>query len=586
MKKFMLILLALAVVLSFALAGCKAPADDVVDETPAAGTDKPANEGNEGDDVVEEDTIYNELGTWPVVKDEYKGQYGFTCLVAPEPWRYDFNAEDNAQTNYYEKLTNIDVEFQVIARDDMDEKINLMLAAGEGLPDAFMCSLGSSRLALYGSQGVFITLNEYVETIAPGIDYLLTLQPSALDQMTFPDGNIYALGEFNECYHCDMAQRMWINSTWLGNLGIEAPETTEAFAETLRKFKNDDPNQNGKQDEYPFICPIDFWNGKLDGFMMNPFVVCNDTGGGNRLYLDNGVVKCSALEEGWKEGVKYLAGLYAEGLIDQDCFSTTQDACRPLTMTDDGNLVGCAPGGYIGGFVDMATDVVYDYTWLNPLEGPTGLRQTPYYYTSVNLCYAITAEAEDPELCFRWADMMNIKTKEELEGKHDNEENGLGISYRLGVDGEFGLDGRAASDGHRLTRALLAYGEFNEGNEMYSGWGQPTPVVGSNEARFCAVSPTDTWYLETELYKARTSYTPYGNQEAVIPLLLQTAEEAEKLTEYSNVSTTISEWFAYFVTGEKDPDADWDEYVETVKSYGIDEICEIYQTCYDRVYGE
>jgi putative aldouronate transport system substrate-binding protein len=580
----MLILLALAVVLSFALAGCKAPADDVVDETPA--TDDPATTPEDDtDEPVEEETIYNELGTWPVVKDEYKGQYGFTCLVAPEPWRYDFNAEDNYQTNYYEKLTNIDVEFQIIARDDMDEKINLMLAAGDGLPDAFMCSLGTSRLALYGAQGVFIALNEYIDTIAPGIEFLLSVQPAALEQLTFPDGNIYALGEFNECYHCDMAQRMWINSTWLGNLGIEAPVTTDEFAETLRKFKNDDPNQNGKQDEYPFVCPTDFWNGKLDGFMMNPFVVCNDTGSGNRLFLDNGTVKCSATQDGWKDALKYLKGLYDEGLIDAEFYATTQDNCRPLTMTEDGNLVGCAPGGYIGGFVDMATDVVYDYLWLDPLEGPTGLRQTPYYYTSVNMCYAITAEAEDPELCFRWGDMQNIFTKESQEGLHDNEENGLGIAYRLGEPGEYGLDGRAAADGHRLTRALLAYGEYNEGNEMYSGWGQPTPVACTNESRFQAVSPTDTWYLETELYKARTSYTPYGNQEAVIPLLLQTVEEAEALTEYSNVSTTISEWFAYFVTGEKDIDADWAEYIETLEAYGLNEIISIYQGCYDRVYG-
>ena len=99
MKKLMLILLALAVVLSFALAGCKAPAEDVVDETPAAGNDEPADDGKEDEPAGdEEETIYNELGTWPIVKDEYKGTVGFTCLVAPEQWRYDFNAEDNVRS--------------------------------------------------------------------------------------------------------------------------------------------------------------------------------------------------------------------------------------------------------------------------------------------------------------------------------------------------------------------------------------------------------------------------------------------------------------------------------------------------------
>jgi len=61
--------------------------------------------------------------------------------------------------------------FQIIVRADFEEKINLLLAAQEDLPDVIMASIGTTRLAMYGAEGVFIPLNEYIETIAPGVDY-------------------------------------------------------------------------------------------------------------------------------------------------------------------------------------------------------------------------------------------------------------------------------------------------------------------------------------------------------------------------------------------------------------------------------
>ena len=58
---------------------------------------------------------------------------------------------------------------------------------------------------------------------------------------TTPDGNIYTLPAFGECYHCSVAQKLWINQTWLDTLGLEMPSTTDEFEAVMLAFKNDDP---------------------------------------------------------------------------------------------------------------------------------------------------------------------------------------------------------------------------------------------------------------------------------------------------------------------------------------------------------
>ncbi len=43
------------------------------------------------------------------------------------------------------------------------------------------------------------------------------------------------------------------NKEWLDNLGLKAPETIDDFVDLMYKFKNNDPNQSGKNDTYVFV---------------------------------------------------------------------------------------------------------------------------------------------------------------------------------------------------------------------------------------------------------------------------------------------------------------------------------------------
>jgi ABC-type glycerol-3-phosphate transport system substrate-binding protein len=57
---------------------------------------------------------------------------------------------------------------------------------------------------------------------------------------------------------------------FLATLGLEAPTTTEEYAEVLRQIKAGDPNGNGEDDELPLSGSSLVWHGVLHEFVHLP----------------------------------------------------------------------------------------------------------------------------------------------------------------------------------------------------------------------------------------------------------------------------------------------------------------------------
>ena len=95
---------------------------------------------------------------------------------------------------------------------------------------------------------------------------------------TAPDGHIYALPQWADCYHCTYPDKLWINSTWLKKLNLQMPKTTEELRTVLRAFKTQDPNGNGKADEIPMTT--DAQDSSLIAYLMNAFAY-NPVGANN-----------------------------------------------------------------------------------------------------------------------------------------------------------------------------------------------------------------------------------------------------------------------------------------------------------------
>src|SRR5699024_315051 len=130
--------------------------------------------------------------------------------------------------------------------------------------------------------------------------------PHVKEAITAPDGNIYALPQVNECYHCSYSQKLWIYQPWLDELGLEMPTTTDEFYEVLKAFKEDDPNGNGKADEIPLAGANSGAYVKIDQFLMNSFIYNNYFNNAQHLYVDHGNIEAAFNKPEWKDGLEYL----------------------------------------------------------------------------------------------------------------------------------------------------------------------------------------------------------------------------------------------------------------------------------------
>ncbi len=66
------------------------------------------------------------------------------------------------------------------------------------------------------------------------------------------------------------------------------------------------------------------------------------------------------------------------------------------------------------------------------------------------------------------------------------------------------------------------------------------------------------------------------------PSVIWTGEEAEAMASATDMQTYVETMEAQFITGETDIDAEWDNYVNAVKSYGYDEILAAYTSAWAR----
>ncbi len=98
------------------------------------------------------------------------------------------------------------------------EKRQISLASGD-LPDVYMLipwvdQFSQVELLRLGRQGIAVPLNDLIEQHAPNIVKAFEETPELRRLATAPDGNIYGMPQWNECFHCSYGAKLWINSEW------------------------------------------------------------------------------------------------------------------------------------------------------------------------------------------------------------------------------------------------------------------------------------------------------------------------------------------------------------------------------------
>lgn len=493
-----------------------------------------------------------------------------TIFAGIRPFVKDY--DNNTFTKWYEEITNVDTIWDAVQENIIDEKRNIMLATGD-YPDVLMNSfITQGQINLYGSQGVFIPLNDLIEEHSYYFKQILEARPWIKDIITSEDGNIYSLPMVNECYHCSYQQKMWIYKPWLDKLGLDIPTTTEEFYQVLKAFKEQDPNGNGKADEIPLSGANKGWRTNIDGFLMCPFIY---NPSGDRLFREGDKILASYVQPGWKEGLKYINKLYEEGLLYPETFTQDNTQLKNLGENDEIAILGAAPAGYSGIFTQVGGERFKGYVAVPPLKGPDGYQTTFYNpYASNPGFFLITAAAEDPVLAFKWVDWFYS-----LEGTITSIMGRPDIEWRWAEKDEKGLNGGTA-----LYKNIV---NQREGIQNVN-WNQANPSYRPPEFRLGRVWDGDPYKNERILYvETKEKYEGKELEGSHIPPLSFKEEELLEVEDLRvAINNYVEESIAQFVLGARDIEKEWDSYLNELKAIGLERYLEIHQDAYNRKYVE
>lgn len=526
------------------------------DATPAA-----------GDKVLTPDDLPGPMHSYPLVQEKKT----FTAMIPS----YGTEWIDNDMTRWYEELTGVHIEWQVVQSEGAVQQLNLALASGD-YPDIIFgfnwspFELTMSTIGAYGGQGIFLQLNDYLEDNAPHLlTHVSQEYPVAMDIVTMPDGSIYSMPYVNDCYHCQFwDQRMWIHTGWLETLGLSMPETTDDLVEVLTAFRDGDPNGNGEQDEFPLTSQA---GNSLSTYLVNPFTLSPGRTG-NWLYFDeNGEITATYLHEGFYQGAEYLAGLNAEGLLDAEAFTRDDDQLRALGDAEGGSRIGMVPSGW-GGYITIVEGEEGEWTKykvMPPLAGPDGQRRVDRDFDEPHHgnVFVVTDKCDDPALAVAWADGLYEfeATMRAVEGVPDRD-------WRFAEDGEVGVDGRPAL-WTRIPREPTP-----AGTNITHQWNQLGPSYRSNAIRLGqAVLVDPEMSTEVILYtESKEKLEPYATgPETDLLRPVFSPEAAARVVELeTGITQFVEATFAQIATGQGGPS--WEDFQGQLESLGVDEYLQLY----------
>lgn len=487
--------------------------------------------------------------------------------------------ETAGQTLRLEKDLNVNLEFvELPTGNEFTQKVELMMmSGGDELPDIIMGDFALENLVKYGEMGMIIPVNEYYETMAYYTNETLTANGLDINDMlpyvTCYDGNIYGLFRFHGFLNNSLSGgRMLVYKPWLDKLGMEMPQTTEEFAEMLRRFVKEDPNGNGVADEIGLMGCTNYLKTNFTQFLMNPFIYTQDNYFLPLSETTDGKIGFSANKPEWKEGLKWIKSLIDEGLISPLTF-TQDNAQLTAVMNPEPEVVGCV--ARISATNLGATDVRRgEYTAMIPLQGPAGQRNHPWKEQVPGVKMVITANCENPEAAFRLGDYMCSEV--------------MSIWNRYGEEGK---DWVRAGENAIGTMEKLGYEPFMEvlstwGVLQNSWWAQIGPYILTDKVT-CGQSVTpDTLAYNAAYWMAQNMGGELEYNEPSVVGLVYNEEESEVIIEYqSTINTYVAQSFAEFVTGVRDIDAEWDKYVAEFDKMGLEPYMDAVNSCYARMYG-
>lgn len=469
----------------------------------------------------------------------------------------------------------VTIEWNCVSGDTLTEKKNLILNAGDNLPDALMSAgMSDNELITGGANGLLLPLEDYInEENTPNLMKLIEKRPQILATCTMPDGHIYSLPTISEMgfeyedgntyYIGAIPQFTAINTDWLEAVNMEMPTTVDELHDVLVAFKENDVNGNGDpSDEIPmsFIFPEKngAWCAGMSTFFA-PFG-CTDYQMDHRAIKD-GKVYYQAASESYKKAISYYHNWFEEGLIDIEVFS--QDSSQYIAK---GNGEDPRLGVFVWWEIPevVGQERAESYAYLPILDGPDGTHTVNLNEmgTTGRDKFSVTKACKNPALLLKWVDQLYdpLMSMQAIYGP-------IGTYWAEEPDENGCYSMRELKEGETA-------GELKSKNELLGPTAQLTEDYGTY------------YYMEDRaqqrLDDLKDFWFQYVDSKEYYPSVVYSEEEIEIINDkLSDIKSMTEENIAHWLR-DGGIEEEWDQYLANLDSMGLQEVVGAWQSAYDR----
>ncbi|MGN8646232.1 extracellular solute-binding protein [Gracilibacillus sp. HCP3S3_G5_1] len=223
--------------------------------------------------------------------------------------------EDNEYTRFLEEELNVDyvLAYQGSSQ-DIEQKNSLAIASGD-IPDVMV--VDKTQLTQLVEADLIEDMTEaFNNTVSDDLrgayedtgDY-------GLEQATY-DGKLMAIPNINP--GADGINLLWIREDWLDQLNLDVPETLDDLIEVAKAFKEQDPNQSGKDDTVGLLGSQSIVNIGNSLFGFDTIFSYFDAYPEMWIENDNGEVVYGSIQPETKEALGKLREMYELGVIEQE----------------------------------------------------------------------------------------------------------------------------------------------------------------------------------------------------------------------------------------------------------------------------
>jgi len=531
--------------------------------------------------------IINLDGTLPIIKDPkaFEEKYGKISMLLVNSADRVVAPGELAMVKKWAEDTGVEFDWKPIPGEGAQEKINLMLASGDDLPDVFW-NFGDGKsgniVVQYADQDIFIPTENLINNYMPSVKKILDAHPTYWTEIKAPDGHTYGFPYIEEMYGLVLTGGpLLINKNWLDKVGKKVPTTVDEWVDCLKAFRDGgDLNGNGKADEIPMAT----WFGANDTFgsynmfyrFTGAFGQADSYCGGNayadHLRLIDGKVTFTAMDPAFKDTAAFFNMLNKEKLIWNGSFESDASAAYQSSLIkEDVARIGC-----FGTWTDQEItnlDVHDEYVAVPRLKGTKGSTGFENNYSELqdSSDTAITTSCKFPHVVARFVDYMVGDPAISIQSNWGAE----GYNYKKDDKGVL----RTPLDDKGRYVAQTEYKNFGEARVNSTPCRGSMIVLNEYYDKVAGYAYDAVQLLENQKVNGKEEIM---KEYETIPRVLMTTEELSRLAQIQpTISDIVDRYINQWVTGGVTDD-NWNSYLEELKAAGVEELVSIYQTAVDR----